>query len=80
MCLGIPMQITAIDGYKARCTAKGVMREVSLFMLQGEPVGIGDWVLVHVGYAIQVISAEEARETWELFAEMLAGEEEAVSA
>jgi hydrogenase expression/formation protein HypC len=80
MCLAVPMQIHQIDGFDARCSAKGVERTVSLFMLQGEPVGIGDWVLVHVGYAIQVISAEEARETWELFAEMLAGEEEAVSA
>ena len=80
MCLAVPMQIHHIDGFDARCSAKGVERTVSLFMLQGEPVGIGDWVLVHVGYAIQVISAEEARETWELFAEMLAGEEEAVSA
>jgi hydrogenase expression/formation protein HypC len=80
MCLAVPMQINHIDGFDARCSAKGVERTVSLFMLQGEPVGIGDWVLVHVGYAIQVISAEEARETWELFAEMLAGEEEAVSA
>jgi len=32
------MQIVAIDGYKAQCTAKGVMREVSLFMLQDEPI------------------------------------------
>jgi len=36
MCLGIPMQIVAIDGYNARCTAKGVMRDISLFMLLDE--------------------------------------------
>ena len=80
MCLAVPMQILEIDGFDARCSARGVERTVSLFMLQGEPIAVGDWVLVHVGYAIQVISVEEARETWELFAEMLAGEEEAVSA
>src|SRR3569832_1492581 len=34
MCLGIPMQITAIDGHRARCEAGGIEREVSLFLLQ----------------------------------------------
>lgn len=53
MCLGIPMQIIAIDGYNARCEAKGVEREVSLFMLQDESVSVGDYVMIHVGYAIQ---------------------------
>jgi hydrogenase expression/formation protein HypC len=74
MCLGIPMQIVAIDGYNARCTAKGVMREVSLFMLQDEPISVDDFVMVHVGYALQKMSEQEARSTWELLDEMLAGE------
>ena len=75
MCLAIPMQIVGIDGYNARCEAKGVFREVSLFMLQDEPVAIGDYVMVHVGYAIQVMTEQEARSAWELFDEMLAAEE-----
>lgn len=75
MCLAIPMQIVEIDGYNARCEAKGVFREVSLFMLQEEPVEIGDYVMVHVGYAIQVMTEQEARSAWELFDEMLAAEE-----
>jgi hydrogenase expression/formation protein HypC len=74
MCLAVPMQITHIDGYDARCAAKGVERNVSLFMLQHEPPAVGDWVLVHVGYALQTVSVEEARETWDLFDQMLAGE------
>jgi hydrogenase expression/formation protein HypC len=74
MCLGIPMQIEAIDGYNARCTAKGVMRDVSLFMLQDEPPVVGDFVMVHVGYALQKMTEQEARSTWELLDEMLAGE------
>ena len=74
MCLAIPMQIVEIDGFNARCTAKGVFREVSLFMLQDEPVAIGDYVMVHVGYAIQVMTEQEARSSWELFDEMLAAE------
>lgn len=71
MCLAVPMKITAIDGFNATCEAKGIQREVSLFMLQGEPVDVGDHVLIHVGYAIQKISEEEARSTWDLFDEIL---------
>ena len=71
MCLGIPMQIKSIEGYTARCEAKGVERDVSLFMMQDEALAIDDYVVVHVGYAIQKISAEEARTTWELFDQML---------
>ena len=74
MCLGIPMQIDAIDGYSARCSAKGVSRDVSLFLLQGEDINIGDHVMVHVGYAIQAMTEQEARSTWELLDEMLAAE------
>lgn len=75
MCLAIPMQVVEIDGYNARCSAKGVFRDVSLFMLQDEPVAIGDYVMVHVGYAIQLMTEQEARSAWELFDEMLAAEE-----
>lgn len=71
MCLGIPMQIKSIEGYTARCEAKGVERDVSLFMMQEEPLNIDDFVVVHVGYAIQKISAEEAQTAWELYDQML---------
>jgi hydrogenase expression/formation protein HypC len=74
MCLGIPMQIIEISGFNARCAAKGVEREVSLFLLQDEPVAVGDYVMIHVGYAIQKMSSQEAQSTWELFDEMLATE------
>jgi hydrogenase expression/formation protein HypC len=66
MCLAIPMQIDSIDGYTARCQAKGVWRDVSLFMLQDEMPGIGDYVMVHVGYAIQTVTEADANSTWEL--------------
>ncbi len=73
MCLAIPMQVIEIDGFNARCEAKGIERDVSLFMLQDEPPVVGDFVMVHVGYAIQKVTPQEARSTWELFDEMLAG-------
>ena len=75
MCLAVPMQITSIDGSEARCVAKGVERTVSLYMLPDAAASVGSWILVHVGYALQVISEVEARETWDLFDEMMAGED-----
>jgi hydrogenase expression/formation protein HypC len=74
MCLGIPMQIKSIDGYTADCEAKGVHREVSLFMLQDEAFEVDDFVVVHVGYAIQKITPAEARTAWEMYDQMLSGE------
>lgn len=74
MCLAIPMQITHVDGFNARCAAKGVEREVSLFLLQDESVQEGDFVLIHVGYAIQKITEAEAQSSWELFDQMYAEE------
>jgi hydrogenase expression/formation protein HypC len=74
MCLGIPMQIRAIDGYTANCEAKGVHRDVSLFMMQDAGLQVDDYVVVHVGYAIQKITPQEARTAWELYDQMLEGE------
>ncbi|MCP4993711.1 MAG: HypC/HybG/HupF family hydrogenase formation chaperone [Gammaproteobacteria bacterium] len=72
MCLGIPMQIELIDGFTAQCKAKGVEREVSLFMLQEEPLEVNDFVVIHAGYAIQKITQQEAEAAWELYDQMLA--------
>jgi hydrogenase expression/formation protein HypC len=74
MCLGIPMQITAINGYLAHCEARNVVRDVSLFLLQAENLQAGDYIVTHLGYAIQKITAQEARIAWELYDEMLEGE------
>ena len=76
MCLGIPMQIKSIDGFMARCEAKGVERDVSLFMMQDDKLEIDDFIVVHVGYAIQKISPQEAQTAWEIYDEMLAAEQQ----
>lgn len=73
MCLGIPMQIKAIEGFTALCEAKGVERDVSLFMMQEEKLDVDDFVVVHVGYAIQKITHKEAQTAWELYDQMLEG-------
>ena len=72
MCLAVPMQIKTIDGFQCTCEARGIERDVSLFMLQGEEVKPGDHILVHVGYAIQKVSSDDAEASWELFDEILA--------
>jgi len=76
MCLAVPMQITKIDGLNAHCAAKGVGRDVSLFLLQDEVLNEGDYLLIHVGYAIEKICEVEALSTWELLDQMLAEDEE----
>ena len=68
MCLGIPGKIVAITGDLAEVDFSGVSREVSLLLCP--EVHEGDYVLVHVGFAIQRLEEEEALETLELFREM----------
>lgn len=69
MCLAIPAQIVAIDPATDRATAMvdNVKVEVSLALV--EDIAIGDYVLVHVGYALNKIDEEEALKTLALFAE-----------
>ena len=74
MCLAVPMKITRIDGFQCTCEARGIEREVSLFMLQHEKVEPGDHVLVHVGYAIQKVSEQDAADSWALVDEVLAAD------
>jgi len=68
------MRIQSIDGFTAKCEAKGIERDVSLFMMQDEKLAVDDYVVVHVGYAIQKISPQEARTAWELYDQMLAAD------
>lgn len=74
MCLGIPMQIRSIDGLLARCEAKGVEREANLLMLEHENLAIGDYVVLHLGYAMNKITPDEAAAAWDIYDQMLAAE------
>ena len=69
MCLAIPARIAAIDdtGQTARVSLGGVVKEISLALIDG--AAVGDYVLVHVGYALNRIGEEEARQTLALMAE-----------
>jgi hydrogenase expression/formation protein HypC len=78
MCLGIPGKITETWGEDIVRMGKvdfgGVVREVSLAYVP--EAQIGDYVIVHVGFALNVLDEEEAQETWRLLQELSAVEEE----
>lgn len=69
MCLAIPARITSLDENTFQGTVEilGVTREASMMLTPH--VGIGDYVLVHAGFAIEVIDEQSAQETLDLIAE-----------
>jgi hydrogenase expression/formation protein HypC len=68
------MQVLSTEGFSARCVAKGIERDVSLFLLQDQSVVPGEFIVVHVGCAIQKITFEQARSAWEIYDRMLAAD------
>ena len=69
MCLAIPAQVIELrDGDNAVVDLAGVKKEISLSLV--EEVAVGDYVIVHVGYALNKLDPEEAAKTLALFAEM----------
>jgi len=71
MCLAIPSKIIKIEDMKATVDVYGAQRDISLIILQDE-VQIGDYVIVHAGFAIQKLRADVAKETLGYFNEYLA--------
>lgn len=69
MCLSVPAKIESMDGEMAICSVGGATYQASLLMLDYHDLKIGDYVLLHTGFAIQKISQEEAEETLNLFKE-----------
>jgi len=74
MCLGVPMQILEINDDMVVAEIDGVQREASLMML-GEPVVVGDYVIVHAGFAISRIDPAEAEETLRIMREIFKPED-----
>lgn len=68
MCLGVPGRVTAIHGRDGEVDIMGVVRKVSLALLQD--VKIGDYILMHAGCGIQILDEEEAEKTLEIFKEL----------
>ncbi len=69
MCLAIPARVVELaDGDNAVVDLGGVKKEISLALVDG--VAVGDYVIVHVGYALNKLDPEEAEKTLALFAEL----------
>ena len=68
MCVGVPMEVISRDGDSIVAEIDGVRREASLMIL-GDEVNIGDYVIVHAGFAISLLDKQEALETLELMRE-----------
>ena len=73
MCLAIPSRITKIENNMATIDVEGVQREASLLLL--EDAQIGDYVIVHAGFAIQKLDEAAAQETLDLLRDAIAAVE-----
>lgn len=74
MCVGVPMQVVSIDGDDIVAEVDGVRRSASLMMLADE-VKVGDFLIIHAGFAISKLDEDEARETLELMREHFSEED-----
>jgi len=69
MCLAIPsLVVELLPNNMARIDMDGVRKDISLSLVEG--VSVGDYVIVHVGFALQKLDPDEAAETLALFAEL----------
>lgn len=71
MCLGIPMEIIKIKGDTALAKVEGLKREVNIQFLK--KVNLGDFVIIHAGFAIEKVDREKAQETLQLYGELKRG-------
>jgi hydrogenase expression/formation protein HypC len=79
MCLGIPGQIIEFvddENHIAKVEVSGVRRNVNVALVRPEGIGPGDWVLIHVGFAMSKIDEREAQATLDLLQEMGAAYED----
>lgn len=68
MCLGVPGKVVEIQKNMAKVDVGGFLREISLDLCPD--VSVGEYVLIHTGFAIQKVDEEEAKETFELLKKM----------
>jgi len=73
MCLAVPGQVVAVEGSQANVDFGGVLRKVNVSLVDAQ---VGEWVVVHAGFAIEKMDEEEARETLKIWGEMLDQEEQ----
>ena len=74
MCLAIPALITSIEDKEAEAEIGGISRRISLWLTP--EARVGDYVLVHTGYAINILDQEQAKETLGILREIARGVED----
>ena len=71
MCVGVPMKIIEVNYPSGVAEAKGVRRDIGLQLLPESDIKVGDYVIVHVGFAIEKVDRGLADEIWKAFDEIL---------
>lgn len=71
MCLAVPSKIISIEGNRAVVDVYGAQREISILLMENELV-VGDYVLVHAGFAIQKLDEEDAKERIDMIVKITA--------
>lgn len=71
MCLAVPSKIISIEGNRAVVDVYGAQREISILLMENE-LEIGDYVLVHAGFAIQKLDEEDAKERIDMIVKITA--------
>jgi len=74
MCLGVPMKILSKDGDTVLAEVDGVKKEASIMLLADE-VNVGDYIIVHAGFAISKLDEEYAQETLRMMKEVFSPED-----
>lgn len=74
MCLGVPMKILSRDGDTVIAEVDGVQKEANISLL-GEEIALGDYVIIHAGFAISRLDEEYAEETIRLMREVFSDED-----
>jgi len=75
MCLAMPAEIVEIlpDSDLAIADLQGVRREINVALVLEDGLAVGDWVLIHVGFAMSKVDEEEARSSLQLMTELFGG-------
>jgi hydrogenase expression/formation protein HypC len=73
MCLGVPAKILETSDGAAVVEVGGVRREISMMLI--DDVSVGEWVIIHAGFAIEKLSEEEAEQTLALFRQIAESDE-----
>lgn len=76
MCLAVPARVVKIEGEWAEVDIGGIRREASLVLVADRGIAVGDYVLVHTGYAITKVDEEEARSILDAWKQVMIAEKE----